>query len=50
VIEPLSERLTGRVVAAPIVHPETGEVLVEANELIDEDTAEAVEAAGIKGS
>ena len=48
VIEPLSERLTGRVAAAPIVHPETGEVLVEANEMIDEDTAEAVEAAGIK--
>ncbi|NLY30399.1 MAG: DNA-directed RNA polymerase subunit beta' [Firmicutes bacterium] len=48
VIEPLSERLTGRVAAVPIVHPETGEVLVEANQMIDEDLAEAVEAAGIK--
>ncbi|NLA57492.1 MAG: DNA-directed RNA polymerase subunit beta', partial [Firmicutes bacterium] len=48
VIEPLSERLAGRVAAMPIVHPETGEVLVEANQMIDEDLAEAVEAAGIK--
>ena len=48
VIEPLSERLTGRVAAAPIVHPETGEVLVEANQLIDEDMADAVESTGIE--
>ena len=48
VIEPLSERLTGRVAAAPILHPETGEVLVEANQLIDEDMAEAVEKAGVE--
>jgi DNA-directed RNA polymerase subunit beta' len=48
IIEPLSERLTGRVAAAPILHPETGEVLVEANQLIDEDMADAVEQAGIK--
>ncbi len=47
VIEPLSERLAGRVAAETIVHPETGEVLVKADQMIDEDLAEAIEAAGI---
>jgi len=35
--EKMSERLIGRVAAAPVVHPETGEVLVQRNEEIDED-------------
>ena len=43
----LAERITGRVAAAPIAHPETGEILVEANETISEDVAEAVEASGV---
>ena len=48
VIEPLKERITGRYSAGNIVHPETGEVLVETGKFIDEDKAEEVVAAGIK--
>lgn len=48
VIEPLSERLVGRVAAEPVVHPQTGEILVETNQMIDEELAAAVEEAGIE--
>jgi DNA-directed RNA polymerase subunit beta' len=41
------ERLVGRIAAAPVVHPQTGEVLVERNEEIDENVATAIEEAGI---
>ncbi|HEY72050.1 MAG: DNA-directed RNA polymerase subunit beta' [Chloroflexi bacterium] len=41
------ERTLGRIAAAPVAHPETGEVLVERNEEIDEDIATAIEKAGI---
>jgi len=44
----LSERLVGRVAAAPVVHPQTGEVFVERNEEIDEDIAAAIEQAGVE--
>ncbi|MBE5821221.1 MAG: DNA-directed RNA polymerase subunit beta' [Clostridiales bacterium] len=47
VIEKLSDRLSGRYAAKDIVHPETGEVLVERNELISEEKAKAVVEAGI---
>ena len=43
----MAERLVGRVAAAPVVHPETGEVIVDRNEEIDEEAVEAIEAAGI---
>ena len=46
-IAPLSERITGRVAAGPIAHPDTGEVIVDAAEMIEEPQAAAVEAAGI---
>jgi len=42
------ERILGRVAAAPIVHPETGEIIVNTNEMIEEDQAAAIEAAGIE--
>jgi DNA-directed RNA polymerase subunit beta' len=42
------ERLLGRIAAAPAAHPETGEVLVERNEEIDEDIAAAIEESGIE--
>lgn len=38
-MEPLQERMVGRILAAPITHPETGEVLAERNQEIDEDLA-----------
>jgi len=44
----MSERLIGRIVAAPVAHPQTGEVLVERNEEIDEDIAAAIEEAGVE--
>jgi len=36
IIEPLADRVLGRVVAEDIVHPITGDLLVEAGQLIDE--------------
>ncbi|NLK07796.1 MAG: DNA-directed RNA polymerase subunit beta' [Firmicutes bacterium] len=48
VIEPLSERLTGRMAAETILHPETGEVLIEPNQIIDEELAETIEQLGIE--
>ena len=43
----LGEQALGRFAAEPVVHPETGEVLVEANRLIDEAAAAAIEGAGV---
>ena len=48
VIEGLAERITGRYTIEPIVHPETGEVLVEANTMIKDSDAEKIVKAGIK--
>ena len=44
----MSERLLGRIAAAPVAHPQTGEVLIERNEEIDEDIAAAIEEAGVE--
>ncbi len=41
-------RLLGRIAASPIVHPETGEVLVDRDEEIDEDWAEVIDRLGIE--
>ncbi len=46
-IAPLSERIVGRVAAGPIAHPDTGEVIVDAAEMIEEPQAAAIEAAGV---
>lgn len=48
VIEPLYERLVGRLAAEKIVHPGTGKILVDHNEMIFEDDAQAIVDAGIK--
>ena len=42
------DRLLGRIAAAPVVHPQTGEVLVERNEEIDESLAATIEGAGVE--
>ena len=47
VVASLAERILGRVAAEEVVDPNTGEVIVAKNELIDERKADAVEAAGI---
>ena len=48
VIEEIYDRIVGRYTIDPIVHPETGEVLVPADCMINEDAAEKIVAAGIE--
>ncbi|MEW6275398.1 MAG: DNA-directed RNA polymerase subunit beta' [Bacillota bacterium] len=48
VIEKLETRITGRLAAEDIVCPETGEVLVHRDDIIDEDTAEKIVRAGLR--
>ncbi|SIO52500.1 DNA-directed RNA polymerase subunit beta' [Rhodovulum sp. ES.010] len=47
VVASLAERLLGRVAADDVLNPGTDEVLVSANELIDERKADAIEKAGV---
>jgi DNA-directed RNA polymerase subunit beta' len=47
VVASLSERLLGRVIAEDAVHPATGDVIARRGDLIDERTADAIEAAGV---
>jgi len=47
VIEPMKDRIRGRVPVYDVVHPETGEVLAKANEIIDGITSEKIAKAGI---
>jgi DNA-directed RNA polymerase subunit beta' len=44
----LGSRIFGRVAAANVVDPKTGEVLVEKNELLDHDQVRSVTAAGVQ--
>ncbi|WP_100404158.1 DNA-directed RNA polymerase subunit beta' [Bacillus sp. FJAT-42315] len=48
VIEALEERLIGRYARKTIKHPETGVVLVQENELIDEDLAKVIVDSGLE--
>ena len=48
VIVPLYDRLVGRYSQKDIVHPETGEIIVKAGEIMDEATAKEITDAGIK--
>ncbi|UCB42073.1 MAG: DNA-directed RNA polymerase subunit beta' [Dehalococcoidales bacterium] len=43
----LTERITGRLAASQVVHPETGEVIVDLNEEISDEKAREIVAAGI---
>nr|WP_255666390.1 MULTISPECIES: DNA-directed RNA polymerase subunit beta' [Myxococcus] len=47
IIEPLGERILGRVALDDILDPVTGEVLVRANEEIDEDRVRRIENSGL---
>jgi len=49
IIEPLADRVLGRVAAEDVVHPITGDVLVEAGQLIDETLTGVVGAAADAG-
>ncbi len=46
-ITPLFNRLVGRFVLRPIAHPKTGEILVEADHLMDEADARTIVDAGV---
>ncbi len=48
VIEDLTERIAGRFAMEDICHPESGEIIVRADEMIDEELAAKIMAAGIK--
>ncbi|MEW5761920.1 MAG: DNA-directed RNA polymerase subunit beta' [Bacillota bacterium] len=48
VVEKLEDRIVGRLAAADIVHPATGEVIVPRGREIDEDAAEKIREAGIE--
>ncbi len=43
----LYERIIGRVAASDIVHPETGEIILQRNEVIDETASKQISEAGI---
>ncbi len=48
IIEELEERLNGRTMFEDVVHPETGEVIIAANEIADDETAKKIVKSGIK--
>ena len=48
IIEPLPDRIVGNVALEDVYDPIDGELLVSAGQLIEEDAAEAIEAAGIQ--
>ncbi|RQV99254.1 DNA-directed RNA polymerase subunit beta', partial [bacterium] len=47
IIEPLRDRILGRVTSEDVYDPDTGEILIEAGVLVDEDLADLVVAKGI---
>lgn len=47
VLQPLGERILGRVAAIDVVNPETHETIFPAGTLLDEDAVEAIEQAGV---
>ncbi|MGI6665228.1 MAG: DNA-directed RNA polymerase subunit beta' [Christensenellaceae bacterium] len=47
-VEPLEDRVRGRVVVEDVVHPETGEIIVASNTLVDSIVAAKIAEAGIK--
>ncbi|HNX92949.1 MAG TPA: DNA-directed RNA polymerase subunit beta', partial [Syntrophomonas sp.] len=46
-IEPLNQRIIGRVSVDTILHPGTGEILVEENQMIDDEQGFAIERCGL---
>ncbi len=48
IIEPLAERIVGRIPVEDIINPITGEVIVKADEEITEELAEEIENSGIE--
>ncbi len=47
VVEALRERILGRVAQGDVLHPETGDLISASGVMMDEDTMDAIDAAGI---
>ena len=47
VLPPFAERMTGRMAATQIVNPETGEIIIDRNQEIDETIAKTIVSSGI---
>ncbi|MBN1466855.1 DNA-directed RNA polymerase subunit beta' [candidate division KSB1 bacterium] len=48
VIESMVDRISGRVAAEEVFHPETGDIIIESGQMISEKVAEAISDAGIE--
>jgi len=48
IIEPLRDRILGRVAAEDVYNPDTGEIIISSGDLIDEEIADAISDAGIE--
>ncbi len=44
----MAERLLGRIAAAPVKHPQTGELIVDRNQELDEDVVAAIDKANVE--
>ena len=44
----MAERLVGRVTASPVARPDTGELILDRNEIIDEEAIAAIEESGVE--
>ena len=47
VVEPLRDRILGRVAAFDVIHPDTGETVIDAGELLDEAKVDLIDELGI---
>ena len=47
VVEPLRDRILGRVTAFDVIHPDTGETVIDAGELLDENKVDLIDELGI---
>ena len=47
-LESLADRIVGRVTAAPVINPKTGEQIIGANEEIDTEVAKKIQEAGVE--
>jgi len=48
IVEPLEDRILGRVILEDIIHPDTGETLAKAGDLVDRKLAQVVVDAGVE--
>ena len=47
VVEPLRDRILGRVAALDVIHPDTGETVIDAGDLLDESKVDLIDELGI---